>query len=619
MVGATLASVAVTIPISTVVQLAVNDYVELQAFHTATAALNVGPSTATTNRDGADFSIGLVGVLSDPLKVDKDAVNTAATRLVQNMLVAGDAQPAFKIGGDGTISWGVGGATAPDTSLYRNGANSLLTSSEFIVYNNAFTSLRNDNGAALTAAAQGAGHYNFVLGNDGSMEWGSPTTAADVNLYRSAASVININDLSGGGGQFSFDTSGGGGYPSFYIAAPAGSAGQTGAWLDFNGGNAASHWALFTENDIEGIWFWGQTPGVVAALTSTELGFFKASNDGEYVFQIGKVDGKLSWGPGGGAVTDTFMYRNGARALGSNASFSNTNASVSTFAFTSVVDGDTNYRWYMQANGSMGWGPGNAGADTIMYRWYSNALYTNGDFGVGKAFRAYHGSLDTAFYTTIGGDAFGYRFATDTNGKMSWSSGAVGADLNLYRAAAGVLKTDYSFATGAYGTSLPASPVDGQVYTLVDSTTNPTYQWTFRYNASSTSAYKWEYIGGTPVHAYALAQEGIGASTGWQDSATILHFIVPRAGEYEVIGNARAYANPASLVHMGIAIGAASPNPPYASILISGAGGYGPLVQTVALAGLAAGNEIRMRYAQDVGSALLIDSRSLIVTPRRVS
>ena len=42
-----------------------------------------------------------------------------------------------------------------------------------------------------------------------------------------------------------------------------------------------------------------------------------------------------------------------------------------------------------------------------------------------------------------------------------------------------------------YGTTLPASPVDGQEAILVDSVTNPTYQWRFRYNAGSTSAYKW--------------------------------------------------------------------------------------------------------------------------------
>jgi hypothetical protein len=47
-------------------------------------------------------------------------------------------------------------------------------------------------------------------------------------------------------------------------------------------------------------------------------------------------------------------------------------------------------------------------------------------------------------------------------------------------------------------TTLP-SPSHGLVALLVDSTTNPSYQWRFRYNANSTSPYKWEFVGGTPI------------------------------------------------------------------------------------------------------------------------
>src|SRR6516165_9884547 len=58
-----------------------------------------------------------------------------------------------------------------------------------------------------------------------------------------------------------------------------------------------------------------------------------------------------------------------------------------------------------------------------------------------------------------------------------------------------------------YGTSLPASPFDGQEAILVDSVTNPSYQWRFRFNAGSTSAYKWECVGATPLGAYLNVQE----------------------------------------------------------------------------------------------------------------
>jgi hypothetical protein len=84
-----------------------------------------------------------------------------------------------------------------------------------------------------------------------------------------------------------------------------------------------------------------------------------------------------------------------------------------------------------------------------------------------------------------------------------------------------------------YGTSLPASPVDGQEHVLVDSVSNPTYQWRFRYNAGSSSAYKWEYIGGTPRAAEVNTQVLVSSSTFVDPSDTAgPSFTIPRSGEY---------------------------------------------------------------------------------------
>ena len=92
-----------------------------------------------------------------------------------------------------------------------------------------------------------------------------------------------------------------------------------------------------------------------------------------------------------------------------------------------------------------------------------------------------------------------------------------------------------------YGTSLPASPFDGQEAILVDSVSNPTYQWRFRYNAGSTSTYKWEFVGGSPVilgkvnpNVLIDTSPAVGATayhypTGWA-------FTVPRAGDWDVWG-----------------------------------------------------------------------------------
>jgi hypothetical protein len=95
----------------------------------------------------------------------------------------------------------------------------------------------------------------------------------------------------------------------------------------------------------------------------------------------------------------------------------------------------------------------------------------------------------------------------------------------------------------AYSTSLPGSPVDGQEAILVDSVSNPTYQWKFRYNASSSSVYKWEYIGGTPWFATAYA----GAWTQWTGNGTWIGisptFTAPRAGDYWIAWSAQSYSS----------------------------------------------------------------------------
>jgi hypothetical protein len=85
----------------------------------------------------------------------------------------------------------------------------------------------------------------------------------------------------------------------------------------------------------------------------------------------------------------------------------------------------------------------------------------------------------------------------------------------------------------AYGTSLPVSPVDGQEAILVDSLTNPSYIWRFRYNAGSASAYKWEFVGGAPLQAAVSASLSF-SGTSFADIAGSPQIVVPRAGDYTV-------------------------------------------------------------------------------------
>jgi hypothetical protein len=106
-------------------------------------------------------------------------------------------------------------------------------------------------------------------------------------------------------------------------------------------------------------------------------------------------------------------------------------------------------------------------------------------------------------------------------------------DTSLYRAAADTLKTDDSLAIGGgYGTSLPASPVDGQIAFLVDSLTAPTYCWQFRYVSGVSDANKWVFIGGSPVVVETSTDAATSTTATYSDPATVVSFTVPRAGVY---------------------------------------------------------------------------------------
>lgn len=92
----------------------------------------------------------------------------------------------------------------------------------------------------------------------------------------------------------------------------------------------------------------------------------------------------------------------------------------------------------------------------------------------------------------------------------------------------------------SYGTSLPVSPVDGQEAVLVDSVTNPSYQWRFRYNAGSISPYKWECIGGALVEVTVNPGDNITWAS-WSAAPNSPTYIVPRSGDYIVGLSAMGY------------------------------------------------------------------------------
>lgn len=121
--------------------------------------------------------------------------------------------------------------------------------------------------------------------------------------------------------------------------------------------------------------------------------------------------------------------------------------------------------------------------------------------------------------------------AADTYARL-----AVGSNTHVLTADSGqALGVKWAPAPGAptYGTALPGSPADGAEHILVDSTTNPTYQWRFRYNATSSSSYKWEFVGGTPKEVVQSSDaNNISAAMGLQTGYP--SYTTPLPGDWNV-------------------------------------------------------------------------------------
>ena len=171
----------------------------------------------------------------------------------------------------------------------------------------------------------------------------------------------------------------------------------------------------------------------------------------------------------------------------------------------------------------------------------------------------------------------------------------------------------------SYGTTLPASPVDGQEAILVDSLTAPTYQWRFRYNAGSSVGTKWEFVGGTDAYSKVDAAETTTTTGSYVDLTTIgPRITVPRAGDYLVSAAANGAHSAAALIYLALYNMRAAAvhaqiqiNPP-----ASGFAGFPPVH---ALPSCNAGDEIRLRYYVAAAGTATFSGRWLRIQPVRVS
>src|SRR5215471_4475641 len=126
-----------------------------------------------------------------------------------------------------------------------------------------------------------------------------------------------------------------------------------------------------------------------------------------------------------------------------------------------LVNTDANAAWQVRGDGRMDWGAGGGAAyDTNLYRSSVNTLKTDGDITIGSALylagvsgavfaRSQNNLGNPVLISRLGTDSQD-RFAAWVSGQFNWGPGNTGQDTNLYRSAAGVLKTDGQFRAGGW-------------------------------------------------------------------------------------------------------------------------------------------------------------------------
>lgn len=186
--------------------------------------------------------------------------------------------------------------------------------------------------------------------------------------------------------------------------------------------------------------------------------------------------------------------------------------------------------------------------------------------------------------------------------------------------------TDVALGMPPRVTALPSNPVDGQEIMFVADAANGIV-WHMKYNAVSSSAFKWQVISAQPLLA-TCPDEGVGAAAefAWTSLTTPLQIVAPLAGDYLVRFGSNGYfsntssANP--VLSSGVSINGAAP---------ASAWQVGPGFQVPANQQAYHGRDIERRYnGINAGSNILgqhywsgwngvqVQTRSLAVRPVRV-
>lgn len=466
---------------------------------------------------------------------------TAALNVAAYVIVRSGQPEQVSIGalnqlvGGGPQAAGIGFGSAVDVILYRDslnrgvGAPALRTSRGFVTD----LGVQAFGGADPTFLLGYTGNRVFQIRNTGRVEWGpGGTDAVDTSLYRSAAGQLKTDSL--------FMTNSARILAGFNAAwtvwmGDMGPSGESGVSFGSAGDTRLYRYAanqLKTDGRFLAV---GDATYVYLATPAAAGGYSFAifvGAEAQARFTLAST-GQHNWGPGGSTAPDTTLYRNAANQLKTDGGF---------YAVGASGLGWSGSAWALQADSTGFFSP------RVKFPWNGAGgdIVFQGDTNLYRASAANvrtDGSLSAAQSVIVDAAQAGNRL---------YLGGAL--DTSLRRTGVGVMRTDGTIDANAltvngvpvgtasvpYGTTLPASPVDGQEAILVNSTTAPTYQWRLRYNASSTSAYKWECLGGIPTKANAggVSAPVLNPNT-WTAIATLT---MARAGVYQCRGYANFYS-----------------------------------------------------------------------------
>lgn len=179
--------------------------------------------------------------------------------------------------------------------------------------------------------------------------------------------------------------------------------------------------------------------------------------------------------------------------------------------------------------------------------------------------------------------------------------------------------------TSTVVSSLPSSPIDGQIIDYIADSTNGIV-WRFRYRSASTSSYKWEFIGGPAAYSYVGPNDYNGSrqtinTLAFGDLATVgPSFVTPFAGDWDCSFNVTTeQTGTASQVRVW-ATGDSSLSWNFGdSQAFNGNQLNATHTGTIRRTSLASGSTIKLQYAvSNAGVSAYFWNRRLYVTPVRI-